>query len=640
MALAAVLALLLAPPGCGANDAEGGGADAPSVSDVVDGAGEVPDVTSYDGDLLPDLDASADALPVGHLEFVDAFGDDQKSCDDTDTCTYYAISARALGVRYVADGVPIAGAQVAFEVIADLGEPGQVASSPVVTDDEGEAVAVVEPPSAGGCVPYRFLVRASVVDQPAVAPLTFVITAIFDCYEPFLTVSFVYNGAKVFDGVKVYLFKSSLPAAADLACADVDTLDLPIADLQMGPFQLWQTAKFTLLPGLEDEQEQFYTILARAELMDGTPVAFGCNDLDGHVVVESSTHVTIALHDLPPHLVGAYDVTTDLDLWAALPDPASTVVNFVLAALEKPDASLLYRACDLDAPELQALCAAVFVDPANPDVYALTAFGQALLARMGEMLATVPQWTGTDVFGAGQAAVETLQHQSLGAVFEVACEPDANGSIPETCGHATWSLALSGSEDDLGTTTFASTFALSGDTATLAIAEHDAPLAAGRIVDALLERQELPALFGDGANGQPVIDSFERWLHALLGGKACLDAPADQPTCCQRFVDAVGGVEGAPDAGTLEATCERWVAAAAQLYRDLLLGLDPTTGSPARLATPAGSPCLLLDQNGDLKVDAWGEKLPASARCTWDLKMEIAGQTVSVPARFYGVEHQ
>ena len=57
--------------------------------------------------------------------------------------------------------------------------------------------------------------------------------------------------------------------------------------------------KFETLPGLEDEGEQLYTIVARGELVDGTPVAFGCDDENGHVSSTSSRHVSIQLEDIP-----------------------------------------------------------------------------------------------------------------------------------------------------------------------------------------------------------------------------------------------------------------------------------------------------------------------------------------------------
>ena len=73
----------------------------------------------------------------------------------------------------------------------------------------------------------------------------------------------------------------------------------PPGRLQKWPAQLTQTVKFETLPGLEDEGEQLYTIVARGELVDGTPVAFGCDDENGHVSSTSSRHVSIQLEDIP-----------------------------------------------------------------------------------------------------------------------------------------------------------------------------------------------------------------------------------------------------------------------------------------------------------------------------------------------------
>jgi hypothetical protein len=251
-------------------------------------------------DAGPESEATPDVPGVGRLEFVDEWGDDQESCADADVCSLdIAINnERTLRVRYLVDGVPRAGAPLSFQVEDDPFYLAHVACSTVYTQTDGIAATRLKVYlDAGGCLVETFRVRVGVYGRPEVAPLFFSIRTGGKC-DAYLTVSFDYDGAKPFDGVTVYLFKSVQPTAADLACAALDPLVLPSADQQKGPVQVSQTAKFNMLPGLEVEQEQFYTIIALGELMDGTRVTFGCNDTDGHVKVTSSTHVVVTLEDL------------------------------------------------------------------------------------------------------------------------------------------------------------------------------------------------------------------------------------------------------------------------------------------------------------------------------------------------------
>ncbi len=291
---ASLLALSLALA-CGSSP--DGSADlGPDVPLTVDAEPEVD--TAPEVDAAP-VDAEPEVEPVRRLEFVDAFGDDQKSCDAVDTCTFSVSGAneRVLRVRYEVDGVPAGDEAIVFEVIDDPWELGHLLTTTVYTGADGLAAAVLQVSLT--CITGTFKVKVSVADHPTVAPLFFVIHSMNDCLSGYLTVSFVYHGTKAFDGVSVYLFKSGQPPVADLACANLDPIGLLTADLQKGPHQLSQTAKFTMLPGLEDEKEQFYTIVARGELVDYTPIAFGCNDTDGSVNLTGTKHVTITLEDLP-----------------------------------------------------------------------------------------------------------------------------------------------------------------------------------------------------------------------------------------------------------------------------------------------------------------------------------------------------
>jgi hypothetical protein len=356
MSRATLLALLLGLAAC----AGGSGPSVDAVEGASDGSHETSDAPSPEADLPAPLDAPSDALPGAHLEFVDAFGDDQKSCVDTDVCTYTVASAneRSLRIRYLEGGAPAEGRTIAFEVIEDALGAGRLSAPLVFTDADGIAADRLRVAPPGQCAGGTFRVRVSVPDRPAVAPVFFEIHHGDKC-DAYLSVSFTYDGLPLFDGVRVGLYRSSHPDVADVPCGGLDPFDLPEADVEGPVVQVSQTAKFSMLPGLEDEQEQRYAIVARGELMDGTPVAFGCNDTDGHVQIFSSRHVTLALeplatvgnlrvqveagddvtvplHDVTVSLVYAQDLDCATYVPQNEPAPADVLARFVLADLASP----------------------------------------------------------------------------------------------------------------------------------------------------------------------------------------------------------------------------------------------------------------------------------------------------------------
>ncbi len=655
----ATMFALLAVAGCGSAESES--VDAGCVGlfcdyDTVDAVDAVPEVE-------PEVEADV-AKPGGHLAFVDQFGDDQKTCVQKDVCTFNVSfqSERSLRVKYTVEGEPQENAAIVYTVIEDPDSLGKMAVGTVYSGPTGEASGTVKVVSQ---INGTFKVKATVYGNPGVEPLYFVINAAAKI-DAFLTVSFIYNGSKLFDGVTVYLFKSSSPTAADIACGDIDKLELPTADLQKGPHQLSQTAKFTMLPGLEDEMEQFYTIVARGEMVDSTPIAWGCNDLDGHVLFTSSKHVTITLKDIPPRIVGKYDIQTQMDLVSALPDNVQIIVNFILDFFESPSASLLLLACELGGGTLGDFCGWVFSDPDEPSIYELTTMGNIILEIIDSFLsAAVENWTGTDIFGIGEDVRDIIKELTLIATFDIKCEPDENGFIPQSCTSASWhtvsirwryGLECPPNDDNCGKinfniqaigqdvvlSSFPATLMYTGEHSELTIGEHSLLIKYGQLINYILQKFVLPRVFGDGSDGLPVVDSYEKLFLSLLGGgKQCLQPSPSQPGCCQVFADSVFGQTGSVATGALVTACDALVQLGSAYLEQVLVGLDATTGDTFKLSTRDGLPCKLYDLNADQKIDAWGKKEPLSERCLWDLDINVFGAFVDIDKNnFYGSEHQ
>jgi len=297
---ALMLALALVLAACGSDGSAGGDADASDARGARDGVDSCGDLASRP-DQGPAPDIAPDATPTGHLEFVDAFGDDQQPCSGVDTCVLLVTSeaSRKLAVRWVPDAGEAENVAITFAFVDDPQGQGDLAAGTVYTDATGYAATTLKVASYAACVPVpsRFSIRAR-VHGAAEPGLTFDVRA-----EPnvddLLTVAFAYYGDEVLDGVTVDLYGSDLPAAATLSCAGLDPYALPTASYEIGPVSPSQVAKLPCFAGLEDGTPRFYTIVARGELADGTLVAFGCNDTEGKVdPTAPPANVVVMLEDL------------------------------------------------------------------------------------------------------------------------------------------------------------------------------------------------------------------------------------------------------------------------------------------------------------------------------------------------------
>jgi hypothetical protein len=177
----------------------------------------------------------------------------------------------------------------------------------------------------------------------------------------------------------------------------------------------------------------------------------------------------------------------------------------------------------------------------------------------------------------------------------------------------------------------------------LGIGEHSLNLHYGALLNYILQKVVLPRVFGDGSDGLPVVDSYEKLIKSLLGGgKECLNPAAGQKTCCQSFTDNV--IEKAGDAipaSLLANACESLISLGANYLETKLVELDLDTGKNLFLKTPEGIPCKVYDTNSDMKIDSWGKKEPKADRCKWDIQLEILGNQTAIDKNsFFGYEHQ
>lgn len=613
------------------------------------------DISGTDVTLGPDI-GTIPPGSAGQLSFSLAVGDDGIACgSEGDHCSLLLStnSQRSLEVRYSVAGAPMPSAVVYYEITEDPMGLGSLTALSAYTDDQGVSSIDVKSvkPSQG-----EFVVKAFVLDE-TIAPLYFDIVVSTKSQVP-LTISTTYAGESSLSSWIVRLYAQD--GSGEPSCAaPMDLYDATVpATIQSPPKQLSQTAKFLEFPGLPEGGQQRYTVLAFSENLEGTLLAWGCDDLAAVVSTSTSTTVTVPLVDRPPSFSGTYNVTTYLDLTTGVPEPYKSTVDIVLGLFESPAGQLLSLACSIATTDstLEDLCGFVYADPEAPSLDALTATGAVVVDLINGAISDL---TADSAWGAaltvGKDVADMLTGLRLHATLTFSTEPgpdrawtvdetaeswdgvtlkwglDANcdPETDESCGEK--SLFLSAIQPEAVAASFVASL---DDDLRLSIAEHNLNLYYGALLDAVLQKLVLPLAAGDGSDGQPAIDSYEDLILMLVGGgKECLD-PTSESTCCEQLVESIQGqivLPGQSTAQVIESACDQLVDAGADWLSDSLNGLD----SPDGLLIGTASPCPSYDVDADLTIDAFGSK-ESDEMCQWSLT--VGGDApVSFDASFFAV---
>ena len=627
-----------------------------------------PDIQSDSGNQ-PDVQYSSNAL----LEFYEPYGDDDITCQGfqnppenshkIDHC-YFELSynqKRTFKVMYFEDGIPVPSQKVEWELINAEDESGSplatIDTASTYTDDEGIAAINVTSTDQMG----QFALKAAAVsDKFTIPPLYFDVVVLPKQAEP-LTIKFMHEGAAAYDVVKAYLFLQD--NSGNPLCAVIDPKNLPMADKVSQEFddisQSWKVVSF---PDLTPDNPLHYTVLAVAYETNGPPLAFGCDQESVVVEYGKSTMVTVVLKDVPPTYKGTYQVVNHLDMISALPDNIEMVVNIVIDFFNNPVGGLMEMTCVIDNSTLADLCETFFNDPDNPDVSDLTYIGSISSSIINAILFSLLEDNiGKDILFTGKDVENILRGIQIHAAIEIKDEPDATGFIPaddtEEEWHTVsfqWTLGESCSpvDPDCGLKSFSFNSigqdVLIGDFDAqvdgygggqfdkLIIYPHSLNFKYGAFVNFLIEKLILPMIAGDGSDGLPVVDSYEKFLGSLMGGKQCLVLN----NCCEIYAQAVSDQAGAWVEALLNTGCQALIPLGADYLRQFLVGLDADTGDAFTLATKDGTPCTLYDTNNDQTIDTWGKKEPEELRCMWDVLLKLGGTDVLFDASFWATKMQ
>lgn len=464
----------------------------------------------------------------------------------------------------------------------------------------------------------------------------------------------------------VFIYKNQANGKPN--CADIppDNTTVTATD-KKGPVSLLTTVQFPKLPNLEEGKEtaQTYTVRCFASEGTGPSRAYGCVD-DVQVELGARTFIECPLKDIPPKIVGSYDITSTFDMVSGLPPNVATVVNHIIGFFESPTGEVLMLLCDpkiwgSSGGALQDLCNWVFQDPNNPSIGALSSTGEIIRQIVDALLVGLlvsncpypdnPQLC-EQIYFTGKDVGDILKKFTLQSTMTCTKEPDVNGLIPvggcrevwhtvilrwtlgkdcpptdDQCGAISLSLSsLPGIED---TITADIEVTLTDNGTKMHIAKHKVNLKYGALVDFALEKILLPQIFGDGSDGLPAVDSFEAMIGSLLAGKACLQ----NYTCCEEFAaNVVGQTSGMLAQNLVEGACDALITTGATYVRSFLTDLDATPDN-FELGTFADKPCSIYDTNKDMRYDGIGKK---SDPCEWDATLTIGSYEYGPDGTFYG----
>ncbi len=649
--------------------------DIPTPPDDTVGGGDtaVADVEPSDNAPFDKPDGTEPPDEVGQLLFVQPMGDDRVACDATvrPHCTiiYQSFGERELEVLYTVNGEPRSGKTVQFEIIGAGEAPApsaeQASLEALSTYTTGDGIGRMELTIHDATEPFQFAVKVWVPSDRDAGTLYF--DVLLDPKgQPPLTVVFEYNGRQRVEEVQVKLFRQD-GAPRSVACADLDLDHLPTADVIAPTTGLQQSAVFPndAFPNLETDTPQRYTILAFGSRDDVARIS-GCNDVDGEVRWNYGKTVILPLTDVPPRLVGVYEVKSEFDLVSALPDNVEVVVNTILGFFDNPAGQLVLLICQLGGQSgaLNDLCGYVFTDPENPDINDLTMIGDVIVQILNALLQGILEDNGLgDILFVGRDIGDILKHLTFTSLIEFEEEPDPlTGLMPAAACHDDWQCVQyrwtynvpncpNPQQPDCGMNQFC--FAAIGMNVVtadfsagvnvtesptglppyslLTVDPHGLNIKYGMLMNYLIQKELLPLIAGDGSDGGPVIDSYEKFIKSLIAGKECLFLD----TCCADFAASVLDQTGDVVSETLIiGACEALVEYGSAYLENLLLGLDANTENTFVIGTPSGDPCRIYDDNDDLVIDTLGKQ---TEPCRWDALIRLFNSDVHVDATFVGI---
>jgi len=361
-------------------------------------------------------------------------------------------------------------------------------------------------------------------------------------------------------------------------------------------------------------------------------------------------------------------MVSNFDMITPLSDEVKQVVNVVLGFFDDPPGAVLGLNCvlkDQDAA-LEDVCDNTFNNPDDPSLSDLTVVGTVSFEIINaRLLAILEDSLGQDVILTGNDVAAVFKDIDILSTITLKNEPDAAGFLGESSTEHEWhtvsfqwTVGAGCNPDDpdcglksfsfnaIGQDLLAVSFAAQagGDAAgwsagtydKMTVEPHPLSFKYGAFVNVFIEKVLLPTLAGDGSDGLPVVDSWEKFLRVLVGGKECLLTN----TCCTVWSEEVAAQTGGWVEPILKSGCDLMVSVGADYLRGLLSDLDGAGEDEFVLGTKEGIPCTLYDVDASQTIDSWGKKEPPELNCLWDVKVKLEGGDHHLEVPFWGIRQQ
>ena len=529
-------------------------------------------------------------------------------------------------------GAALVGYQVNFGAVGNTGGAVlQAASAP--TDADGVATATVQSKD----VETDFDLTASALRAPDASARISVRSK--DGGD--LEVRLVYRGRKPLTGARVLAVSGTLDCAALDAAAPPTALELKDVD------SLRDKVRFTL------SGEPTVALVAIGKGSTAAPAAVGC--LAGPIAVKNGGKevVEVELFDVKPSYAGTYDVTNNFNLVEILPEGIGFYIEQLGNLFQDPGAT----AVDWlrNAPGVSAIPGVgPFLDLA----------GDVIADLANEAFATYTAGTPLgNAFSMGAEIDDILRRLEITSTVTILDEPDADGKFgPNTieerwdalvihwttgvcegdeaaqgCGRNEYSWG--GAQTELDPVNAKPTGSIGAtNPMLLTVDPHGVKFDTGKIALFIIEKVVLPRLIG--------YDSFESFIHELLGGAGCLTAapaePGDTPeqACCRAFSEKAVAEDGFQRT-TARAVCNGGIGPIVTLVKGRVETLEDDSGDNMTLGTVKGDgtankPCELFDADADNVVEALGA--PPGKRCQWQVEIQrAAGEPIDFTGDWHGV---
>lgn len=647
-------------------DNPGAGYDGSSYGSDVAQEGDVPLVGEQDGGKKPDGGGQVEPpedikTPEGScvLEFVEVTGDDGQPCKGTSACnlTLFFSGSRSVKVRYLCDDAPVTSGLVLFDLIGEEALTTlEALPNAGYTDADGTVSTTVNVANNNAGL---FELRVTPGDGSDAEPISYYLSVESKIGPP-LTVKFnpLYDKTQVkFDKLETTIYKHT--DSNKYECATID----PVEAIPAGGLGLPKATKVEesvvapTLPKLDVELHQKWTVVVLGKT-NGTPGALrvvGCNDTDGKVEFAKSTIVTVDLNAVPPDYTGEYEVTAFLDLTSALPPNIKLIFDVIFGLFQSPTGGLLMLVCSLDGDSLDTICEIVFADADNPKLGEWGSFGEIIVKTADALLLGLIEKNpiAKDIFHTGKDLGQILQHLEFHSRIIMKPLPPKKKAVPNTQGWFTtdqcsqtwdeitftWTLNSGCNPNDpgCGQQIFNfNQFSKGALTATfeaqvtptfydMNVYDHAVNLQYGALLNEIIKQLLLPAVFGNGSDGFPKIDTYEEVIQTFLCGK---EGMMPGKNCCQIFAD---NMDIDAIKGTLKTACQSLIPLGVSYLEGLLTGLDVDVEN-MHLSTAV--PCKLYDVDADGRIDAWGT---VDKPCYWALDLEVFGFTASFDAEFFAI---